>query len=1173
MQSLDRTSRNKLERTVIEARDVAEDASRAALEQLGGGDGTPMKHLSPDERTLRKKLRAHGRQLGDIRNEKSGRQEIERLIEEVAYQHWHRMLFARFLAENNLLMYPHSNNSVPITLEECEELAPDEGAKNGWELASRYAGRMLPQIFRISSPVFQLTLPPEHQQKLEQLIEELPAEVYTASDSLGWVYQFWQTKKKEAVNKSGVKIGRRELPAVTQLFTEPYMVAFLLDNSLGAWWAGKCLTEDDLRNAESEEQLRQKAALPGMPLEYLRFVKEDDGLWKPAAGTFDDWPDSLQDFKALDPCCGSGHFLVVMFMMLVAIRIEMEKLSPIDAVDAVLQQNLHGLELDQRCVELAAFAVAFAAWKYPNAGGYRPLPDLNIACSGLALNVSKETWQQVAARAADKLIREDNNELFPGEKDASLWHTRLIEGMNALYDLFQNAPELGSLIRPETIKSDIFQADYEQTQLLLEQVLKIEEKKQNGSEDELETAVTAYGLSRSARMLADKYTLVATNVPYLARGKQGDILFNYCNQNYRDAKNDLATVFLQRCLEYCHIGGTASLVLPQSWLYLSSFRNFRRTVLKCCIWHLVTKLGSGAFETISGEIVKAILFILSKNNVSVKKEGRVNRFSDFEMIRGLKVYENRGAVKKATHLLTSEIKEIPKSTILQSSDSVVVLDSFESFDLLVNYANSYKGLDTGDLVRFIFHSWEVNNYQTWAFFSDSPNVTGHYGGMDKVVYWEKGEGILCSYPNANIRGRSAWNKKGINSGQMNELPVSIYTGSLYGVNSASLIPHKYEFLTALWCFCSSIEYSKMVRRIDQSLKVTNATLVKIPFDSNKWMNVASEKYPNGLPQPYSDDPTQWIFHGHPCGSVVWNESTKQLEQGELRLDSTVLQVSVARMLGYRWPAELDPEMELSEESREWVKKSEELLEFADEDGIVCIPPVRGEPSARDRLLNLMSAAYGDAWSNDIRIDLLKSVDHDGKTLETWLRDKFFIQHCQLFHHRPFIWQVWDGLPDGFSVLVNYHKLDHKNLETLIYTYLGDWISRQKQDQAAGIDGAGEKLAAAENLKKQLELILEGEEPYDIFVRWKPIEEQPIGWEPDLNDGVRLNIRPFMSVPDIRKKGAGVLRDKPNIKWTKDRGKDVESAPWYHLFKGERINDHHLSLEEKRTARKNKKEAK
>jgi len=263
---------------------------------------------------------------------------------------------------------------------------------------------------------------------------------------------------------------------------------------------------------------------------------------------------------------------------------------------------------------------------------------------------------------------------------------------------------------------------------------------------------------------------------------------------------------------------------------------------------------------------------------------------------------------------------------------------------------------------------------------------------------------------------------------------------------------------------------------------------------------------------------------------------------------------------------------LSEEARGWIARSKPLASYADKDGIVCIPPLGQEASASDRLLNLLAAAYGDAWSNDRLAQLLTAADHADKSLETWLRDKFFTQQCALFGNRPFIWHVWDGLRDGFAALVNFHKLDYKTLEALIYTYLGDWVSRQKRDADNGVDGAQEKLAAAEGLKKRLELILAGEAPHDIFVRWKPLEEQPIGWNPDLNDGVRVNIRPFLSVPDVGKRGAGVLRDKPSIKWEKDRGSDVPSAPWYELGLqyggkvGDRINGHHLSLAEKLAAR-------
>ena len=150
--------------------------------------------------------------------------------------------------------------------------------------------------------------------------------------------------------------------------------------------------------------------------------------------------------------------------------------------------------------------------------------------------------------------------------------------------------------------------------------------------------------------------------------------------------------------------------------------------------------------------------------------------------------------------------------------------------------------------------------------------------------------------------------------------------------------------------------------------------------------------------------------------------------------------------------------------------------------------------------------------------------------------------------------------------MNYHKLTHKLLENLTYSYLGDWINLQAADARGGKPGADLRLAAAQALQEKLKLILAGEPPYDIFVRWKPLHEQPIGWNPDLNDGVRMNIRPFVE--------AGILRKNPNIKWTKDRGKEPERTkeeyPWFWdggSFTGERVNDIHLTNTQKQDARK------
>jgi len=158
----------------------------------------------------------------------------------------------------------------------------------------------------------------------------------------------------------------------------------------------------------------------------------------------------------------------------------------------------------------------------------------------------------------------------------------------------------------------------------------------------------------------------------------------------------------------------------------------------------------------------------------------------------------------------------------------------------------------------------------------------------------------------------------------------------------------------------------------------------------------------------------------------------------------------------------------------------------------------------------MQHAYGAQWSPATQERLLADVQSAGKTLHEWLYGSFFAQHCKLFHNRPFLWHIWDGIPNGFGAIVNYHALDRAKLDRLIYTYLGDWITAQRNDVQANRAGADVRLSAAQKLKAKLEAIRDGEPPFDIYARWKPLHRQPLGWEPDLNDGVRLNIRPFVS---------------------------------------------------------------
>lgn len=1058
MSSLPTQLRNLLERTVINARDEAEKAAKAALVRLAVHQREPYATLSPEDRTLRNRLRAEARRLGEP-TESQHRDQSEPfnpLVVEVAYAQWHRMLFARFLAENHLLIHPEG---VAVTLEECAELAADEGEPDAWMLAARYASLMLPGIFRQDDPTTQIRFDAAGRLALERHLNDLPATIFVADDSLGWVYQFWQTKRKKEVAESGGKIGGADISPVTQLFTEHYMVQFLLHNSLGAWWATRHPGEN----------------LP-IDLDYLR--RNEDGT--PVGGHFSGWPERSADLHVLDPCCGSGHFLVATFVLLRRFRMTEEGLNEAQAGDAVIRDNLFGLELDPRCTQIAVFALALAAWKV---GGYRELPLPNIACTGLQVGANSYEFTHLA----------------DGDPDMEAMLRRL-------HQVFRNAPDLGSLIDPVRISQEegIFAIEWGKVGPRLEGALAKERA------DDPAAAIfgaTAKGVARAADLLSQRYHLVVTNVPYLARGKQDVELRKHIETFHNDGKADLATAFVDRCLRFCAKGGCVALVTPQNWLFLGSYKALRERLLKAATWNVVVKLGFAAFSDMYWWAFNTALFILTQAAPCF----------DHKM-EGIDASTTRVFSEKETILRSGHIYSARQSEQLHNPDSRITLEEVSTGPLLETKAISLQGISPADFPHYGRCFWEVDpTEKEWYFWQSTVENTTFYGGRHLVLWMNHDFHQAVSSGSAYLRGQHGWGKWGVAVRTMGKLPCTLYTGEPSDTNVAVIVPYDATHLPAIWAFCSSPEYHTAIRRIDQKLNVTNATLGKVPFELEHWQQVARDQYPNGLPEPHSDDPTQWLFHGHSVRSTG------------------PLQVAAARLLGYHWPQ----------------NEMDDLDWFSDDDGIVCLPPVAGEPPAAQRLRELLAAAFGPDWSPATEERLLAEVGYGGRGLEVWLREGFFAQHCRLFHNRPFLWHIWDGHKEGFSAIVNYHKLTRQNLERLTYTYVQSWINAQRDADSRGVAGANARLVAALALQNKLKAILEGEPPYDIYVRWKPLHQQPIGWEPDINDGVRLNIRPFVE--------AGILRAKFSVNWNKDRGTNPDGS--------ERLNDLHFTREQKEAARR------
>lgn len=628
--SLSKDHRKQLEKVTAAARVLSETACRAALENLAVHEKEYRSHMDAGQRSLRNRLRERGRSMGDVHDRRTNSQEIRHLYELAAYEHWHRLLFTRFLTENHLLITDEANGAVPVTLEECEELAPELGARDGLDLACRFASLTLPGVFRRDDPVLDLPIAVNDQVELRKLLASLSRECFLADDALGWTYQFWQAQRKDEVNESGKKIGADELAPVTQLFTEDYMVEFLLHNTLGAWWAGKI----GAIKASSEDEARAYAALsakdgvPAISWSYLRFVQDKaTTTWGPAAGTFEGWPKTARLIRLLDPCMGSGHFLVFALPLVVRLRMEEEKISAQEALAQTIRDNIFGLELDERCTQIAAFNIALTAWKL---AGYQKLPPMHLACSGLAPHTTENEWVALA-RGNDRLQR----------------------GVARLYALFKDAPVLGSLINPRAAGGDLVEAEFHELQPLLEQALAQENKDDTAHE----IAVAAHGLAKAAEILAGQFTLVATNVPYLGRANQHETLKEYCDRVHRSARSDLATCFIERSLAFCTRGASVALVTPQSWLFQPGYKKLRHNLLESERWISLVRLGPRAFETISGEQVNVCLLTLNHSKAEAA-----------HIFAGIDVTDRPNANEKKASLLSGLIATVAQADQLKNPD-------------------------------------------------------------------------------------------------------------------------------------------------------------------------------------------------------------------------------------------------------------------------------------------------------------------------------------------------------------------------------------------------------------------------------------------------------------------------------------------------------------------------
>lgn len=382
----------------------------------------------------------------------------------------------------------------------------------------------------------------------------LPEVAEKGVEVIGWLYQFYISEKKDEVMGKTVKT--EDIPAATQLFTPDWIVRYLVENSLGRLWM---LNHPASRLAESMEY-------------YIPATEQDADFLKVM---------SPEELKVCDPCCGSGHMLTYAFDLLARIY-EEAGFSPREIPSLILKNNLHGIEIDPRAGELAAFALTMKAREHDSRFLRRenaPQPNICVLQNVTFDDEEFKSYMDFTGR-----------DLFTAALQTTLRQ-------------FEKADCFGSLIVPQLTNSVAVLAELESRDVSGQLFLTNIHQK-------------VLAVIRQAEYLSPHYHVVVTNPPYMgSKGMNAD-LKKFAETKYSDSKFDLFAMFMERCLELVQKHGTIGMITMQSWMFLSSFEKLRTKLLDEDTILTMAHLGPRAFDTIGGEVVQTTAFTLTNTHIS-----------------------------------------------------------------------------------------------------------------------------------------------------------------------------------------------------------------------------------------------------------------------------------------------------------------------------------------------------------------------------------------------------------------------------------------------------------------------------------------------------------------------------------------------------------------------------
>ena len=1118
----------------------------------------------------------------------------EQVMEEVAYTWFNRFAALRFMEVNGYLpthirvFTDDEGRFRPQILSEAIHLELDGLNKpkvyqlkdgNQEEELFKYLlivqcnalNGILPGMFQKIEDYTELLLPDyllREGSVIEQMVTLIPEDDWKDQvQIIGWLYQYYNTEPKDKVFadlKKNIKISKENIPAATQLFTPDWIVHYMVENSLGRLWLeGHPSARDKYlpdHNADGSvcvkegkwnyylEEAEQEPAVEAQ----LAEIRKQYAALKPT------------EILTIDPCAGSGHILCVLFDVLVQIY-EDYSYTAREAAASIVQNNLWGLDIDDRAAQLAYFAVMMKARQY----------DRRF--------FTREVQPHVYAIQESNGIHRDHLH-YLGHGLSDIERNNAVNQMNALLDAFIDAKEYGSILQPGAYDWALLSRFVADT--TPEQQVTFDESGVEATQAQLRLMIA------QGQALAQKYHAVVTNPPYMGGSGMSAKLSDFVKSNYPDSKSDLFAVFMERCRQMAVNNGFQAMITQHSWMFLSSFEKLRTKLLTVDIVNMA-HLGARAFEEIGGEVVQTTSFVIRKSHVADYK-GEYCRLIEPTTQQGKEdmflAGENRYAADQ------SNFSKIPGAPVAYWV-SEAILRNYSSFPNVGDVSLVKKGLFTGQNDLF-FRYWYEPAFSSVDFGVTDKNeiLEKHYVPMNSGGTFRRWYGNRLSIikfdskhydlitnnqghrsPHLYFKESAAWTKITASSFSIRYSEVGFVN------NDASMAVYEgtADFFAIIGLLNSKVA-QHYLSLVNESLNYTTGNVSSVPYVERDTPNIRSlvEHCIEISKADWDSFETSWDFKEHPLirwsrclgdatsiGATIqyyygrrmpvscplelcyllWqgecNKRFEELKSNEEELNRIFIDI-------YGLQDELTPDVDdkdvtvrkadLSRDIRSLISyavgcmvgrysldkpglafaggawnASQYVTYPADKDGI--LPITDDEYFADDivtMFVNWLKTVYGaDTLEENLRFisDALGGKGSPCEVIRNYFLNDFYKDHLKVYQKHPIYWLFDSGKKNGFKALVYMHRYQPDTIARVRTDYVHEMQSRYRT-AIADVEQRLNDASTSERVKltKRLNALqAQADELRQYEEKIHHLADQMIAI--DLDDGVKVNYAKFADV--------------------------------------------------------------